>query len=828
MVTAGTAGQSSVRRQLPLLGALLVFVLLLGACTQQTDWEAMQPQSTVAAGDVDGSHVIAQSFVSTHNGLSDIELILVDYGADSGRSDAPLELSLCRDLQCQDPLAHQTITNTPESVHNQAHHLSFSPLPDSAGQTYYLVISAPQADQVDRLTFWAASDLYPDGSLFQDGQAVASDLTFFVYYTAIPSETAAALVDKAVAGLPHLPALLLLFLAPGYLLTRLLPRREDKDLLDRLGLSLALSAAAVPILLLLFSTLQLKLSGTAVLAGGWLFGALAFLSWSSEALFRRRREAGPGMSEQISGRSFASSLHFSRRGAGAVLAAVAGVTAVAIFLRAFHALDLTGPLWKDAVHHALLARLIVDQGRVPASYLPYAQVTPATYHFGFQSLVAVLHWLTRMPLQAALLLVGQTLNALAGLPLYVLGKRWGNSRWAGVAAAALPAAFSLMPSYYVSWSRYTELTGLFIMPVALFLLDQLLCQKRWHWGLAVVTTVAMAGLLVAHIRVAAFAVVLAGLLVLRSTARRRYAGLAMGAPWLRSLAVALGVVALSWTWLWPSVQHLWLRAAQEWPEVSDTLSPYFLLYGPGRWAFPIILVGSVLGLFWRRKESFLLFLWIALLVLLANPALLGLRMGSAVDNTSLSIALYAPVGLGAALLGGGAAALARRAPERLRRAGRWVGALLIVAATVWGSRGLLQVVNSKTALLTRSDLQAMEWIRQETPPDAVFLINSHEWMSSVYAGSDGGYWISPLTGRLTWPPTALYGLGDDPYIAHVNEVAQKAMTGEGLVDLLRANGIRYIYLGRYGGPLKPEALAALPELSVVYHQDGVWILELAP
>ncbi len=824
MATTGTAGQSSARRQLPLLGALLVFALLLGGCVQQTDWAAMQPQSTVTAGDVSGSHTVAQSFIATHNGLNDVELLLVDYGPDSDRSDAPLELALCRDLQCQDPLAQRTITPPAESIHNSAQHLTFSPLPNSAGQTYYLVFSAPQAEKADRLTFWAASDLYPDGSLLQDGQAVASDLTFWSYYTAPSAETTAALVDKAVGGLPHLPALLLLFLAPGYLLSRLLlPRREDADLLDRLGTSLALSVAAVPILLLLFSAVRLKLNGTAVLAGGWLLGAVALLLWSAEALLRH----APVHSQAMPKQSFGTP-HVSRRGMGAVLVAMAGITAVAIFLRAYHVLDLAGPLWIDAVHHTLLARLVVDQGMLPSSYLPYAQVTSATYHFGFQSLVAVLHWQTGMPLQDALLLLGQALSALAGLPLYVLGKRWGNSRWAGLAAAALPAAFSLMPSYYVSWSRYTELTGLFIMPVALVLLDQLLAQKRWHWGLAVATTVAMAGMLVAHVRVAAFAVVLAGLLILRSTARRRYDGPAMVAPWLRGLGVALGTTALSWVWLWPSIRHLWLPAAQSWPAVSDTLSSYYLLYGPGRQVFPLLLAGLALGLFWRRKETFLLLLWVALMVLMANPALLGLHIGSVVDNTSLSIALYIPMSMAAALLGGGVATMARRAPERFHSLGRWATALLLVAAAVWGSRGLLQVVNSRTALLTPADLQAMEWIRQETPPDAVFMINSHEWMSSVYAGSDGGYWIAPLTGRQTWPPPALYGLGDPAYITHINEVAQKAMTAEGLADLLRANGIRYVYLGRYGGPLKPEVLAALPGFSLVYQQGGVWIFESRP
>jgi hypothetical protein len=543
-----------------------------------------------------------------------------------------------------------------------------------------------------------------------------------------------------------------------------------------------------------------------------------------------------------------------------VWVAFCGIVAVGLALRIVHALDLVGPMWVDAVHHSLLARLILERQAIPGDYLPYVEVAPATYHFGFQSLIALLHDLTGRPIPDCLLLLGQALSGLTALPVYTLGKRWGGSRWAGLFAAAVPAALCLMPAYYISWSRYTEVTGLFILPLAALLLERVLRMRRWHWGLAAAAAVATAGLLVTHLRVAAFLAVLAGFMVLDATLQWRYRSIWV--PWVRALVVALASAALTWPWLGPSIQHLWLPAAQSWPASADTLSLYFILFGPGRYVVPVVAVGAALGLLWRRRETLLLALWVGVLPLLANPGLVGLQsggplerlfpgfhLGAVVDTLAVDIALYIPLGLAAALAGGGLACFARwlcrnahqrrlavglgHLARRVRLEGtgwRWAAAIVLVGLSVWGAYTLRGVVNAGTAVLTPPDLRAMEWIQENTAPADVFLINSEEWMPAVYAGKDGGSWIASLTGRRTWPPAALYGLGTSEYIIRINDVARQAMADpapDELHTLLREHGITYVYLGRYGGALPPEKLLA-GRFQLVYHQEGVWIFRVEP
>lgn len=832
-------------KQLLIVGGLLVFALLSAGCVEKADWQAMQGRASTPAGDLYGEHTVGQSFVSGHAGLSRVEVLLVHYEG-SDRPAVPLLLRLCRDLACREEIASTTLP--PETLaHNAPVTLRCPPQADSAGHTYYLLASAPQAAEPARTTLWAhASDLYPEGTRLLDGEPQPGDLNFWVYYELDAAGIAQGILGYFPAGAIPLLGLLLLLLAPGYLLARLLPAERHEDGLALLGTTLSLSVAAVPALLLLVSPAGPLLTPATVLGGGTFLALLALGLFVWDVARGRWRGAW--------------------RGATPVALAMFGITAAAILQRAVHALDLAGPLWIDAVHHTLLARLIVERGAIPGDYLPYVQVAPATYHFGFQSLVATLHLLTGMPLPDALLLLGQALSALSGLPLYVLGRRWGGSRWGGLAAALVPAAITLMPPYYISWSRYTELAGLFILPVAAVLWEKWVKRRRWHGGLGIVTAVALAGLLLTHVRVAAFFAVLALLMLIWATLRRRYAPWAMAGPWLRTFLAALAVALLTLPWLWPSIQHLWLPAAREWPVGGDTLALYYIFFGKSERLVQALAAGGALALLWRRKEAALLLLWVGLLPLLANPGFVGLqpggpleqlrpglRLGAVVDNTSLGIALYVPLALAAALGVGGITQAARRALRRVAAwqeatrkrtgrpapdwarllgiTGRWCGAALFLALGLWGTYQLREVVNNRTAILAPADRAAIAWIAENTPPDALFLINSYEWMAHVYAGQDGGYWIGPLSGRRTWPPPSLYGLGRREYVVAVNEVCQAAMatsSAEELYRLLRQHGFTHVYIGRYGGTLTAEELLKWPAFHPIYHRDGVWIFALEP
>ncbi len=111
------------------------------------------------------------------------------------------------------------------------------------------------------------------------------------------------------------------------------------------------------------------------------------------------------------------------------------------------------------------------------------------------------------------------------------------------------------------------------------------------------------------------------------------------------------------------------------------------------------------------------------------------------------------------------------------------------------------------------------------------LVNPFPWGYGQYAGNDGGYWISALTNRPTFPPPVLYGLSDSlEYIQTTNTTSQQVIDSAGdpqtLHALLTAQGIRYVFIGGRGGVLSAQALRESQLFAPRYARDGVFIFEV--
>ena len=141
--------------------------------------------------------------------------------------------------------------------------------------------------------------------------------------------------------------------------------------------------------------------------------------------------------------------------------------------------DLAFPAWVDPIHHSTIVRLIVEQGAYPQSYAPYVSALHASYHAGFHSLVATFHWLSGLEISRAMLLLCQVFNALSVLAVYLLTTSLTKDRLAGLFAALATGFLSSMPAYYASWGRYTQLTGLLVLPVCAALLMRLLSGRAF-------------------------------------------------------------------------------------------------------------------------------------------------------------------------------------------------------------------------------------------------------------------------------------------------------------------------------------------------------------
>ncbi len=147
-----------------------------------------------------------------------------------------------------------------------------------------------------------------------------------------------------------------------------------------------------------------------------------------------------------------------------------------------------------------------------------------------------------------------------------------------------------------------------------------------------------------------------------------------------------------------------------------------------------------------------------------------------------------------------------------------------------GHLGTRMVINSSTILATKADLEAVNWIDDNISEEAHFLINVRHWQYGSYRGVDGGWWITPLTGRDTFLPNALYAMGESEYVNQVNTLAVQVSQIEGCTiefwELVQSEGLAHIYIKQGLGSMQTSHFENCQGVELIYEKDGVYIYRI--
>lgn len=686
-----------------------------------------------------------------------------------------------------------------------------------------------------------------------------------------------ALLWWGLAGIARAPlivaSLLGLYVAPGLALLQLLwPRERPLGLAARLSLAFSLSAALPPLLLLLAQQIGLPWGSVAT----WIYLLMSLLVLANAhmrvvgehaAFYRwRARDHWP------------ASLVSASDGAGVALFAI---SLAALLVRLYIVRDLPAGMLGDSYHHTLITQLLADNQGVFRSWQPYAPLTTFTYHFGFHANAAFIHWLTGIDVVHSVIWAGQIFNAMAVPLAFALVASLGGRRWAGVWAALITGFALTLPAFYVNWGRYTQLTGQVVLvgvvacwaALADLAADsyqqgahaRFSAAARWRlggmWRPILLAAIATTAMILTHYLVTIFAALFVASYLLALCLTRR-SWLVVGRVALAAALTAVLALFLTSPWLLNLLNGYLVRNAASFVQggVEAVRVEHFAaipqvvpLYAKG-----YVLLGALLGLCvagWRRDWRMALpGVWSVLLALCVVPRAVGLPGTGAIDALTAFSALYlttAPLA-GCALAAvqeQAAALLARmRAPAAL---GSALAGVFLLAAVAFGAADQINIIKGETALVTHADVAAMAWIRDHTPPDARFLVNSFPaYGGTLAAGVDAGWWLPLLAGRQASLPPITYGseLGEQPdYARRVNALAA-ALRGRPLTDaqavrvdltnpaaiqLLRDAGIAYVYSGAHPFPdpavadrIDTSLLRNNPNFRLIYHQDGVEIFQL--
>ncbi len=384
-----------------------------------------------------------------------------------------------------------------------------------------------------------------------------------------------------------------------------------------LGLSLSL----IPIGFLWSSTIGLRLSPTALRLQLLGLALLALWLW-----LHRRAQPLPPVWLIIS------------------LGFVLGLTALTRWLEIR---DVVAPLWVDSLHHTLLVRIIGETGSIPTSLQPYLPVERLVYHWGYHTVIATWQAAANLPLLTAILWSGQILNALIALVMYALGAYMLRSPRAGLLAAGVAGLLSLMPAYYVTWGRYTQLTGLLLLPGLLITSLAFAERPTFSWRLGLITAILIAGLVLVHYRVLAFYVAFMLPYMLLIAVRNPRQMTAVAARFALAGGLAMLLIA---PWVVRMIRQVVIPVASS-PSLLAGTDSYnsldWALHNVGNNALLYWLAGAgaVLALLLRHWRALSVASWVGMMLLFANPRVLGLSPSWFINNHSVAITLFIPVGL---------------------------------------------------------------------------------------------------------------------------------------------------------------------------------------
>lgn len=791
--------------------------LTTGCIPTKKQLDVYQPVATEPVGEIRQDRTIGQTFLSHYSGLCQVDVLLATYARQNTQ---PVAFHLRESPQSTTDLV-TIIFNAADVQDNAYRSFTFTPIPNSAGRSYYFFFNSPTSTHGDAITAWATpEEVYSEGTLYKRDEAQTGDLAFRTHYSYSPI----VLASVAARGLPRsvVPLLIgaLLLIMPGWALLSLGWQGLHR-LGDKLVLAGALSLSLYPVLLAFCKVVGLHLSAPWV--WGLLAGSMMLVTWKEWAKWRRSGDPRPKL-------QFPDVLFL--------------LLALFVLLsRLLTAPELRIPLWADSYQHSVITQLIAENGGLFDSWEPYAPLRSFTYHFGFHAVAAFYQWLSGFGAPASVFWIAQAINALAVLGLYPLTVRLSRSHWAGLVAVTAAAWLSPMPAYYVNWGRYTQLAGQCILVVALWLTVEFLEAKERHLAQLALLGLLLAGLFLTHYRVTLFCVVFLIPYLLWQTWRQRRDRLALYELWLRAALILLIAFLLVASWgiplmlrYLPSLVRNYAAGGGETRHVEG----YNILGDSLRW-IPLLfrmpaLLALAIGLWRRQRGAILMAVWVAGLFFLANLNRLGLP--GIVDNFAVVIAMYIP--------GSVAIGITVAWVEQMGHRWRWAHAtltIILVLAALLGVAHSPDIIDFSYQLVTPQDEAAMTWIRENTPPDAVFAVNMiFTYWGSLISGSDAGWWIPLLAGRRTTLPPQIYNTEDQPYPGYRQDLCtltklllEEPLDAPEVLSALQKWGVTHVYVGLHRdqlpfgwarGGLTNERLLDSAHYRPLYLRDGAGVFEV--
>lgn len=506
----------------------------------------------------------------------------------------------------------------------------------------------------------------------------------------------------------------------------------------------------------------------------------------------------------------------------------------------------------DSLHHTLLTELTATYGRLPYTLEPYDNTLLDHYHLGLYALTAPLKLLVRLRSDQALLWMCQVLNGISGIGSFLFLDKF-VSRKSAIAGLAFVGLFCVFPNYYVNWGRFTQLAGQVILfPTAVMYWEHIkslskkeVLSKGRKPDLQAIIYIAICtgSVCLLHFRVAAFLFPLLLIIFFIELSSLQNLKEHRWNVFFPSVLIVLLVIVIILPALIPGVESYWnARVSQNESgllissgRMSD--SSYYSkgdtktmqLSADSTWLYLICVIGIIVGLVRSESKqiSILIISWSLFFAAYTYAYLTNIPLLAIMNRTAVVLALYIPMSIGMGLL---VLVLERLMPEKEKYA--WLPVGLIILANLLSVNSRIKDYWPEQAFMTTADLKAMQWIRINTPQDAVFGTNTGFLSSIQPFGTDAGYWIPYYAERDATTLTLLSSLTDTQESEDVKRAnaVYELYNLPSAVSNLCLYDIDYLYSGAKPAlgqnEFNIDDILNQPGTRLVYDQDGVQIVKI--
>ena len=590
---------------------------------------------------------------------------------------------------------------------------------------------------------------------------------------------------------------LLIFVCPGYLLLRSILIKDNKSVFITFTVSFCLSISLWALLLSFCNLLKFRLLPLAVIIIFIFCGVIGLVRvkpWNSL--------------HKINKENILDDLIFGC------------IFLIILITNLYLVRNEIAGLGSDSYHHTLITQLIIDQGKIPENYGTLYPIITFGYHYGFHATAAFLGWVSGIPTPLLILILGKIIILMCAISVGYAAEKMTGSRLAGLTAVVCTGIICVFPSYMLNWGRYTQLTGLTMM--AIFIV------QFWDWlvhGLSwkriPLLVVLAIGIGLTHYRVIAMTVVGSIIIVIVYGIKSKI--------WSRDLVIKGAVIIISVALgLAPWLYHLWQNMNIGYPIITQEVTvDYYQVSRLGEEVinyptniFLIVIVGiiCVIGCIVGARIVITMTTWSIVMLLPLNGLLF--------DTISVIISLYIPAGI---ILGWGAyqLGLLRFKHHTLGRLKNGILFGSMFVATILGINTQLTYPARGDSSLQSRDLSAIQFINTNLPKNAYFMVNMNRFTFSdiLMICPDAGYWLPLLTSRRTvMPPMIL----SNERVNNINyaellrkmESLNASLTSDEAINLLKQEGIMYVFSSFRKGPINYENLLASSSFSLIYN-DGV-------